>query len=77
MQRYLPAEEARVFNEDIKHLEGIHNLTYLMDGWEDGQRHSVYGSLMTCRLWMQLRATTQAAAGDTWDPASLLHSLGV
>ena len=25
----------------------------------------------------ELRATTQSAVGDTWDPASLLRSLGV
>jgi hypothetical protein len=47
MQRYLPAEEARVFNEDIKCLEGRNNLTYLIDGWEDSQRRSVYASLVT------------------------------
>jgi hypothetical protein len=46
MERYLPTEEARVFNEDIKHLEGRNNLTYLLDGWEDSQRRSVYGSLV-------------------------------
>jgi hypothetical protein len=46
MERYLPAEETRVFNEDIKRLEGRNNLTYLLYGWEDGQRRSVYGSLI-------------------------------
>jgi hypothetical protein len=47
MEHYLPTEEAQVFNEDIKHLEGRNNLTYLMDGWEDIQRCSMYGCMVT------------------------------
>jgi len=46
MERYLPAEEAHAFEEDIKRLKGRNNLTYLMDGWEDLQRRSVYGSML-------------------------------
>jgi len=45
MERYLPAEEARVFKEDLLHLEGRNNLTYLMDGWEDAQKRSIYSSM--------------------------------
>lgn len=45
-ERYLLAEEARAFNEDIKQLEGRSNLTYLMDGWEDIQRRSIYGTML-------------------------------
>lgn len=46
MERYLPAEEACVFKEDLACLEGRNNLTYLMDGWEDAQRRSIYGSMV-------------------------------
>ncbi|KAF8162669.1 ribonuclease H-like domain-containing protein [Crassisporium funariophilum] len=46
MERYLLAEESRVFNQDIKDLQGRNNLTYLMDGWEDIQQRSVYGSML-------------------------------
>jgi len=46
MERFLPAEEARVFSEDIKHLKERNNLTYLTNGWEDKQQHSVYGSML-------------------------------
>ncbi|KAF8973343.1 ribonuclease H-like domain-containing protein [Flammula alnicola] len=46
MERYLPAEEARAFNEDLRHLDGRNNLTYLMDRWEDIQRRSVYGCMV-------------------------------
>ena len=45
MERYLPAEEARVFKEDLLRLEGRNNLTYLMDGWEDAQKRSIYRSM--------------------------------
>jgi len=46
MECYLPAEEARAFQEDLKRLDGRHNLTYLMDGWEDTQKHSIYGCML-------------------------------
>ncbi|KJA25135.1 hypothetical protein HYPSUDRAFT_183073 [Hypholoma sublateritium FD-334 SS-4] len=45
-ERYLLAEEARAYNEDLKRLEGRNNLTYLMDGWEDIQRRSIYGTML-------------------------------
>lgn len=45
-ERYLLAEEARAYNEDLKRLEGRKNLTYLMDGWEDIQRRSIYGTML-------------------------------
>ncbi|RDB15798.1 hypothetical protein Hypma_003642 [Hypsizygus marmoreus] len=45
-ERYLPAEESRVVSEDIKRLEGRKYMTYLIDGWEDVTRRSVYGSLL-------------------------------
>lgn len=35
-----------MFNEDVKHLEGRKNLTYLTDGWEDVQHWSVYGLML-------------------------------
>ena len=43
---YLLAEEAQVFQEGLKCLDGRHNLTYLMDGWEDTQKHSIYGCML-------------------------------
>jgi hypothetical protein len=46
MERYLPAEEARAFKEDLNRLEGRNNLTYLMDGWEDSQKRSIYGCMV-------------------------------
>ena len=46
MERLLPAEEARKFAEDVKRLEGHNNLTYLMDGWDDSQRCSIYGCMI-------------------------------
>ena len=46
MERLLPAEEARAFVEDVKRLEGRNNLTYLMDGWDDSQRRSIYGCMI-------------------------------
>ena len=46
MERYLPAEEQRAVEEDIKALSERNNLTYLLDGWEDAMRRSVYGSLL-------------------------------
>lgn len=46
MKRLLPAEEARVFAEDVKRLEGHNNLMYLMDGWDDSQRRSIYGCMI-------------------------------
>ena len=46
MEHYLPAEEARSFQEDLKRLDGRHNLTYLMDGWEDTQKRSIYGCMV-------------------------------
>ena len=46
MECYFPAEEAQAFQEDLKHLDGRHNLTYLMDGWEDSQKQSIYGYML-------------------------------
>ena len=46
MERYIPAEEARAFKEDLNRLEGRNNLTYLMDGWEDSQKRSIYGCMV-------------------------------
>jgi hypothetical protein len=46
MERFLPAEEQRAIEEDIRHLKTRKNLTYLLDGWEDAMRRSVYGSLL-------------------------------
>lgn len=46
MERLLPGEEAKAFAADVKRLEGRNNLTYLMDGWDDSQRRSVYGCMV-------------------------------
>lgn len=46
MERFLPAEEARVHDLDLKRLAKRHNLTYLVDGWEDHQQRSVYGTMV-------------------------------
>ena len=46
MERYLIAEEQRAVEEDIKALKERNNLTYLLDGWEDAMRRSIYGSLL-------------------------------
>ncbi|KIK00940.1 hypothetical protein K443DRAFT_132504 [Laccaria amethystina LaAM-08-1] len=46
MERLLPGEEAKAFSEDVKRLEGRNNLTYLMDGWDDSQRRSIYGCMI-------------------------------
>lgn len=47
MVRILPAEEAHVGSMDQHHLEGKHDLMYLMDSWEDALKQSVYGYLIT------------------------------
>ena len=46
MERLLPAEEARTFAEDVQQLEGRNNLTYLMVGWDDSQRCSIYSCMI-------------------------------
>ncbi|KAF9455220.1 hypothetical protein BDZ94DRAFT_1205972 [Collybia nuda] len=45
-ERYLPAEEQRAISEDMERLVGRTNLTYLMDGWDDAMRRSVYGCMV-------------------------------
>ncbi|KAF8989513.1 ribonuclease H-like domain-containing protein [Cyathus striatus] len=44
--KYLPAEEGRAYKEDMERLKNKENLTYLIDGWEDSMRRSVYGCLL-------------------------------
>ncbi|EED79938.1 predicted protein [Postia placenta Mad-698-R] len=46
MVRILPAEEAHVGSMDQHCLEEKHDLIYLMDGWEDALKQSVYGYLI-------------------------------
>ena len=46
MERLLPAEEACAFAEDVQWLEGWNNLTYLMNGWDDSQQHSIYSCMI-------------------------------
>ena len=46
MERLLPGEEAKAFTADVKRLEGRNNLTYLMDGWDDSKRRSIYGCMI-------------------------------
>ncbi|KAF9000108.1 ribonuclease H-like domain-containing protein [Cyathus striatus] len=47
MSTYLPAEEVRAYNEDVERLAARESLTYLMDGWEDSMKQSVYGCLVS------------------------------
>ena len=46
MDRFLNAELMRIYDEDLKRLGDQKNLTYLVDGWEDQQRQSIYGSMI-------------------------------
>lgn len=46
MERYLPAEEQCAILEDLERLKGRQNMTYLLDGWDDVMRRSVYGSIL-------------------------------
>jgi len=46
MEQLLPGEEAKAFAADVKRLEGRSYLTYLMDGWDDSRRHSIYSCMI-------------------------------
>ena len=46
MERYLPAEEQRAILEDLERLKGRNNMTFLLDGWDDAMRRSIYGSIL-------------------------------
>lgn len=41
----MDSEIAHVQMEDIARLKGRKRLTYLLDGWEDKIRRSLYGSM--------------------------------
>ncbi|KAF9005030.1 ribonuclease H-like domain-containing protein [Cyathus striatus] len=45
--KYLPAEEGRAYEDDMERLKKRDNLTYLMDGWEDSMKRSLYGCLLS------------------------------
>jgi len=47
MDRFLNAELMHVYDEDLKRLGGWKNLTYIVDGWEDLQQWSIYGSMIS------------------------------
>ncbi|EIN03308.1 hypothetical protein PUNSTDRAFT_31961, partial [Punctularia strigosozonata HHB-11173 SS5] len=47
MTKYLPGEESRVLDSDIRRLATRKNLTYIIDGWEDRLGRSVYGSIVS------------------------------